>query len=209
MGRVPEQMLSGVPAHVDGRMIGISERPGPGVINPDRMWHYTEGITNYDPIWPRHGIRIIPGPSSLWLDAGGGRLPVPLYPGLRHAGDMEYIGKSGYDYTWFILNARIIEKEFALSGQEQNPDLTGKSVRELLQPGQLRTARTGAGVHRPWRGLRQREIRYASWYRHEQAAQCGATGLCDGGGRGYRPRSRGGQPYSKDGQITAIRAARG
>ena len=85
MGRVPEQLLSGVPAHVDGRMIGITESAGAHVINSDRMWHYTEGITNYDPIWPLHGIRILPGPSSLWLDATGKRLPSPLYPGLRHA----------------------------------------------------------------------------------------------------------------------------
>ena len=129
MGRVPEQLLSGVPAHVDGRMIGISQQAGARVINPDRMWHYTEGITNYDPIWPLHGIRIIPGPSSLWLDAAGKRLPVPLYPGFDTLGTLEYITKSGYDYTWFMLNAKIIEKEFALSGQEQNPDLTGQSVR--------------------------------------------------------------------------------
>lgn len=132
MGRVPEQLLSGVPAHVDGRMIGISETAGARVINADRMWHYTEGITNYDPIWARHGIRILPGPSSLWLDATGRRLPAPLYPGFDTLGTLEYIAKTGHDYTWFVLNARIIAKEFGLSGQEQNPDLTGKSLRDVL-----------------------------------------------------------------------------
>jgi predicted oxidoreductase len=132
MGRVPEQLLSGVPAHVDGRMIGISETAGARVINSDRMWHYTEGITNYDPIWPLHGIRIIPGPSSLWLDATGKRLPPPLFPGFDTLGTLEYIARTGQDYTWWVLNARIIEKEFGLSGQEQNPDLTGRSVRQVL-----------------------------------------------------------------------------
>ena len=132
MGRTPEQLLSGVPAHVDGRMIGITETAGAHVINRDRMWHYTEGITNYDPIWPDHGIRILPAPSSLWLDATGRRLPAPLYPGFDTLGTLEYIARSGYDYTWFVLNARIIAKEFALSGQEQNPDLTGRSVRGVL-----------------------------------------------------------------------------
>jgi uncharacterized protein len=140
MGRVPEQLLSGVPAHVDGRMIAITEKAGARVINRDRMWHYTEGITNYDPIWPLHGIRIIPGPSSLWLDAKGKRLPVPLYPGFDTLGTLEYIARSGSDYTWFVLNAKVIEKEFALSGQEQNPDLTGRSVRQLLSS----RARSGA-----------------------------------------------------------------
>ena len=132
MGRVPEQLLSGVPAHVDGRMIGISESAGAHVINSDRMWHYTEGITNYDPIWPDHGIRILPAPSSLWLDATGKRLPAPLYPGFDTLGTLEHIARTGQDYTWFVLNARIIAKEFALSGQEQNPDLTGRSVRDVL-----------------------------------------------------------------------------
>ena len=132
MGRVPRQLLTGVPAHVDGRMIGITEAAGARVINRDRMWHYTEGITNYDPIWPNHGIRIIPGPSSLWLDATGQRLPGPLYPGFDTLGTLEHIARSGHDYTWFILNARIIEKEFGLSGQEQNPDLTQRSVRQVL-----------------------------------------------------------------------------
>jgi predicted oxidoreductase len=132
MGRVPEQLLSGVPEHVDGRMLGITEAAGANLINADRMWHYTEGITNYDPIWPRHGIRILPGPSSIWLDATGRRLPAPLYPGFDTLGTLEYIAKTGHDYTWFVLNARIIAKEFGLSGQEQNPDLTGRSVRQVL-----------------------------------------------------------------------------
>lgn len=133
MGRVPDQLLAGVPAHVDGRMIGITESVGARVINRDRMWHYTEGITNYDPIWPSHGIRILPGPSSLWLDAAGKRLPGPLYPGFDTLGTLEHIVASGHDYTWFILDARIIEKEFSLSGQEQNPDLTGRDIRQVLQ----------------------------------------------------------------------------
>jgi predicted oxidoreductase len=132
IGRVPGQLLSGVPAHVDGRMLGITEAAGARLINGDRMWHYTEGITNYDPIWPKHGIRILPGPSSLWLDATGKRLPAPLYPGFDTLGTLEYIAKTGHDYTWFVLNARIISKEFGLSGQEQNPDLTGRSVRQVL-----------------------------------------------------------------------------
>ena len=133
MGRIPSQLLAGVPAHVDGRMIGITESMGARVINRDRMWHYTEGITNYDPIWPNHGIRILPGPSSLWLDATGKRLPGPLYPGFDTLGTLTHIVQSGHDYTWFILSSRIIEKEFSLSGQEQNPDLTERSVRKVLQ----------------------------------------------------------------------------
>ncbi|MFC7259460.1 FAD-binding dehydrogenase [Streptomyces lutosisoli] len=132
LGNPPERMISGVPAHVDGKMLGIAEETGAHLINRDRMWHYTEGIQNWNPIWENHGIRILPGPSSLWLDARGNRLPVPLFPGFDTLGTLEHIMKTGYDYTWFVLDQKIIGKEFALSGSEQNPDLTGKSVKDVL-----------------------------------------------------------------------------
>ncbi len=133
MGAAPKHLLSGVPAHVDGRMLGISESAGARLVNGDRMWHYVEGITNYAPVWAHHGIRILPGPSSVWLDATGTRLPVPLFPGFDTLGTLEHIAATGHEYSWFVLTQAIIEKEFALSGSEQNPDLTGKSVRELLK----------------------------------------------------------------------------
>src|SRR4051812_20999481 len=129
LGEAPKNLISGVPEHVDGRMIGITEAAGARLINRDRMWHYVEGIRNWSPIWPRHGIRILPGPSSMWFDATGKRLPSPLFPGSDTLGQLQYIMASGYDYSWFVLTQSIIKKEFALSGSEQNPDLTGKSWR--------------------------------------------------------------------------------
>jgi hypothetical protein len=126
-------MLSGVPAHVDGRMLAITETAGGTVINRDRMWHYVEGIQNWNPIWPDHGIRILPGPSSIWFDARGNRLPAPLFPGFDTLGTLEYLRKTGFDYSWFVLTQRIIKREFALSGSEQNPDLTNKDIRLLLK----------------------------------------------------------------------------
>jgi uncharacterized protein len=133
LGPAPAQMISGVPEHVDGRLIGITEAAGGRLINRDRMWHYVEGIRNWSPIWPRHGIRILPGPSSMWFDATGKRLPSPLFPGSDTLGQLEYILKTGHDYSWFVLTQSIIKKEFALSGSEQNPDLTGKSWRMTLR----------------------------------------------------------------------------
>ena len=133
LGRCPERMVSGVPAHVDGRMLDITRQAGGQIINPDRMWHYVEGVQNWDPIWPKHGIRILPGPSSLWFDATGRRFPAPLYPGSDTLGQLAHIQSTGYDYSWFILDQSIIKREFALSGSEQNPDITGKSWRETLK----------------------------------------------------------------------------
>ena len=209
MGRVPEKMLAGVPAHVDGRMIAITEKTGARVINRDRMWHYTEGITNYDPIWPMHGIRIIPGPSSLWLDATGKRLPVPLYPGFDTLGTLEYIAKSGHDYTWFVLNSKIIGKEFGLSGQEQNPDLTSRSVRQLL------ASRAGSGAPGPVQAFVDRGVDFVTAQSLRELVSA-MNALPDVTPLDYatvadevtaRDREVVNK-FTKDGQITAIRAAR-
>jgi predicted oxidoreductase len=140
LGRPPKFMVSGVPDHVDGRMLGITEAAGGNIINRDRMWHYVEGVKNYAPIWTGHGIRIIPGPSTMWFDARGKRLPAPLFPGFDTLGTLKYLMTAGFDYSWFVTNQRIAGKEFALSGSEQNPDLTNKSVRQTLnrtRPGAL------------------------------------------------------------------------
>ena len=149
LGTPPATMLSGVPAHVDGRMLGIAAASGARLVNGDRMWHYTEGIRNHDPVWPSHGIRILPGPSSLWFDATGRRLPPPLFPGFDTLGTLAHLAKTGHDHSWFVLTQRIIEKEFALSGSEQNPDLTNKDLRLLAE-------RLGSGAPGPVEAFKER-----------------------------------------------------
>jgi predicted oxidoreductase len=132
LGTPPRQMITGVPAHVDGRMLQIARHAGGQIINADRMWHYVDGVKNWRPIWDKHGIRILPGPSSLWFDATGRRLPGPLYPGFDTLGTLAHLRATGHDHSWFVLTQKIIEKEFALSGSEQNPDLTNRSVLQTL-----------------------------------------------------------------------------
>ena len=135
LGTAPDFMVSGVPEHVDGRMLGIAEGAGARLINRDRMWHYVEGIRNWNPIWPKHGIRILPGPSPVWLDATGRRLPPPLFPGFDTLGTLDHLMKTGHGHSWFIVSHTIIKKEFGLSGSEQNPDMTGKSILQVLLRG--------------------------------------------------------------------------
>ncbi|WP_298359338.1 FAD-binding dehydrogenase [uncultured Litoreibacter sp.] len=133
LGRMPKRLLSGVPAHVDGRMLGISEEAGGRLINKDRLWFYTEGVKNWDPIWPHHGIRILPGPSSMWFDAHGNRFAPPALPGFDTNATFRAILDSGHDYSWFVLTQKVIKKEFALSGSEQNPDLTSAKWLEVIK----------------------------------------------------------------------------
>ncbi|MCL4675806.1 MAG: FAD-binding dehydrogenase, partial [Pararhodobacter sp.] len=143
LGPPPRRMVSGVPAHVDGAMIDVARAAGAATINTDRMWHYTEGLRNWAPIWPNHGIRVLPGPSSMWFDALGERLEAPFLPGFDTLGTLKRILSTGHDHSWFILTQAIIKKEFALSGSEQNPDLTSGRWAEVLK------ARLGAGGKAP------------------------------------------------------------
>jgi predicted oxidoreductase len=151
LGEPPRKMISGVPAHVDGLMLDVVRASGGNIINSDRMWHYPEGIQNYAPIWNLHGIRILAGPSPLWLDARGRRLPVPLFPGFDSLGALAHITREGDDHSWFLLNERIIGREFALSGSEQNPDLTGRSIKLVL-------GRIGKGAPEPVRRFMERGV---------------------------------------------------
>jgi predicted oxidoreductase len=209
LGEAPKNMICGVPDHVDGRMLQISETAGANIINPDRMWHYTEGIRNWAPIWSRHGIRILPGPSPLWLDAIGKRLPVPLFPGFDTLGTLEHIMKTGHDYTWFVLTQKMIEKEFALSGSEQNPDLTSKSIKEVLK------SRVGKGAPAPVEAFKQKGADFVV-ERDLAALVHGMNELTDEPlpdladvEREIVARDREIEnPYTKDLQVMAIRGAR-
>ncbi|MER5479158.1 FAD-binding dehydrogenase [Streptomyces sp. NPDC002734] len=137
LGAAPAEMVTGVPAYVDGRMLEITESAGARLVNRDRMWHYTEGVRNWDPVWAGHGIRILPGPSSIWLDALGRRLPAPYLPGYDTLGTLRHLRTTAdlaeHDHSWFVLTQKIIEKEFALSGSEQNPDITAKDRKAFLR----------------------------------------------------------------------------
>ena len=209
LGKAPAHMISGVPHHVDGRMLGIAQDAGASTVNPDRMWHYVEGIRNWDPIWPMHGIRILPGPSSLWLDATGQRLPVPLFPGFDTLGTLAHIMRTGHEHTWFVLTQKIIEKEFALSGSEQNPDITGKSVRELLK------TRVASGAPGPVEAFKRHGADFVV-ERDLRALVAGMNRLTDAPlldadavEREVVARDREmDNPYAKDLQVTAIHGAR-
>ncbi|GAB3781109.1 FAD-binding dehydrogenase [Nocardioides ungokensis] len=208
LGTPPATMVSGVPAHVDGRMLGISEAAGARIINPDRMWHYVEGLRNWDPIWDNHGIRILPGPSSLWLDATGKRLPAPYFPGFDTLGTLRHLRTTGHDYSWFVLTQKIIEKEFALSGSEQNPDLTGKDVKLLL-------SRVKAGAPGPVEAFKRHGADFvvADTLAELVAGmnRVGEPGLIEEAPlrRLIEQRDRElDNTYSKDAQVTAIRGAR-
>ena len=207
LGAPPRHMVSGVPAHVDGLMLDVTRAAGANLINEDRMWHYPEGIHNYAPIWNMHGIRILSGPSPLWLDAHGRRLPVPLFPGFDSLGALQHITSEGHDHSWFLLNERIIGREFALSGSEQNPDLTERSIRQVL-------GRIGKGAPDPVKRFMQQGADFVIRKTLPELV----AGMNQLGGnlidaaeleRGVVARDREiDNKFGKDAQVMAIRAAR-
>jgi len=209
LGTAPKRMITGVPDHVDGRMLAIAEAAGGRAINRDRMWHYVEGIKNWAPIWTDHAIRILPGPSSIWLDARGKRLPVPLYPGFDTLATLSHIMGTGFDYSWFILTKKIIQKEFALSGSEQNPDLTGKSWRQVL-------GRATSGIPGPVKAFMEKGEDFIveadlSRLVARMNALAGGEPLLEVAQVEREIRARDMQldnAFSKDAQITALRGAR-
>ncbi|MFH9089620.1 FAD-binding dehydrogenase [Streptomyces sp. NPDC017673] len=214
LGTPPAEMVTGVPAYVDGRMLDISAEAGVRLVNRDRMWHYTEGLRNWDPIWPGHGIRILPGPSSIWLDALGRRLPDPCLPGYDTLSTLRYLRTTediaGYDHSWFVLTRKIIEKEFALSGSEQNPDITAKDRKAVLRDRLL-----GKGAPAPVRAFLDHGADFVTAGSLEQLVgkMNGLTGkpLLDAAEVRRQIEARDLQianPYSKDAQVQGIRNAR-
>lgn len=208
LGTPPSSMITGVPAHVDGRMLAITAAAGGRLINTDRMWHYTEGMINWDPIWPGHGIRILPGPSSLWLDATGRRLPPPYLPGFDTLGTLAHLRTTGHDHSWFLTNHTVVGKEFTFSGSEQNPDLTNRDLRRLLQ-------RLGSRLPGPVEAFRRKGV---DWVEADDVPTLVArmnevtgTPLLDAEAVAEVVRARDaeiGNKFSKDGQVMAIRGAR-
>lgn len=213
LGTPPRRMVTGVPQHVDGRMLDIADQSGVRLVNRDRMWHYTEGIQNWNPIWPDHAIRILPGPSSMWFDALGRRLPSPGLPGYDTLGTLRLLRTTPdvqqYSHSWFILNQRIIEKEFALSGSEQNPDITNRDLKLLLK---TRLRRGAAG---PIEAFKERGADFivadtlADLVRGMNALT--DQPLLDEGQISRQIEERDAEirnPYSKDAQLTGIRNSR-
>lgn len=214
MGTPPKSMITGVPAYVDGRMLDIASDSGVRLVNRDRMWHYTEGVQNWAPIWPGHAIRILPGPSSMWFDALGRRLPAPYLPGYDTLGTLRHLRTdpdiAGYDHSWFILTQKIIEKEFALSGSEQNPDITNRD-----RAGLLRERLVGKGAPPPVEAFKSRGADFVVADRLEELValmnKLTDEPLLDPAMIRSQIESRDLQianPYCKDAQVQGIRNSR-
>ena len=93
-----------------------------------------EPLPDLEPPWhpdPGRTVLVVAG-------CPGKRFPVPLFPGFDALGALRHVVASGYDYSWFVLDQATLAAEIALSGSEQNGDLTAKNLRLLagrMRPG--------------------------------------------------------------------------
>jgi uncharacterized protein len=129
-------------------------------------------------------------------------------PGFDTLGTLTYIMETGFDYSWFILTQRIIAKEFALSGSEQNPDLTGKSWSSVL-------VRATRGVPAPLRAFMEKgedfivEPELPTLVKRMNALTGDNLLTVEDVAHEIRARDRQiDNRFSKDMQVTALRGAR-
>jgi uncharacterized protein len=131
-------------------------------------------------------------------------------PGFDTLGTLAYICRSGHDHTWFVLTRKIIEREFALSGSEQNPDVTGKSIRAVLRE------RLGSGIPSPVEAFMRQGVDFAVATelptlveKMNAITQCRPELELAQVEREVIARDRElANPYTKDLQVTAIHGAR-
>ena len=134
---------------------------------------------------------------------------MPLYPGFDTLATLKHIMETGYDYSWFILTRKIIEKEFALSGSEQNPDFTSKSWRQVV-------AARRAGIPGPVKAFMdkgedfivERDLARLVERMNALAGDAAARSQATSSARSPRAIAQLDNAFGKDAQIAAIRAAR-
>ena len=177
-------------------MIGITEAAGARVINSDRMWHYTEGITNYDPIWPhaRH-----PDPARArrrcgWTPPASG-CRRRCIPGFDTLGTLEYIAQTGP--RLHLVRAQRPDHRQGVRAVRAGAE--PRSDRAQRAPGAAR--RVAPGAPAPVQAFVDKGVDFVSANSlrdlvsaMNDRARRAAAGLRHRGGRGHRPRPRSGQP---------------
>ena len=122
LGQPPPDMLSGVPDHVDGRMLEAVSTAGARVIGADRMWNYPEGVHNPASIWPPPR-----DPDPLRSLAAVARRRGPAAPGAAVAGlrrarrGRAHRAGRGTAHSWFVLNERILATRVRALGLRAEP----------------------------------------------------------------------------------------
>lgn len=134
-GKPPKTILNGAHWYADGTLHKAAQSVGANITYLDRQWNYAAGVHHWKPLMPNHGLSLVPPRSALWLDPDGRRIvgDIPLITGFDTRDLVTQVCKHPDGYSWQLLNYKIAEKEFAISGSEFNPAIRDGSKFKLLK----------------------------------------------------------------------------
>lgn len=129
LGEPPEVMLNGSIPEADGRLFDRAEELGANVTHLEQLWNYAAGIRHWEPPFPNYGLSLVPGKSQLWVNYQGRRfVDPPLVGSYDTLLLIDRICREEKKYSWQVLNRKIANKEFSISGAEFNPAVRKKKV---------------------------------------------------------------------------------
>ncbi len=133
-GTPPEVILNGAHKYGLGDMHQAVEKHRGKVTHLDKMWPYAAGVHHPKPTRTLHGLSLVPPKSALWLNYRGERIgPMPLVTAYDTRYLVEQVCKQEKKYSWQVLNLKIANKEFAISGSESNKAMKEKNITGFLK----------------------------------------------------------------------------
>jgi uncharacterized protein len=76
-GEPPESMLNGSIPEADGQLLDRAEELGANITHLEKMWNYAAGVRHWAPLFPNHGLSLVPAKSPLWVNYQGRRFVDP------------------------------------------------------------------------------------------------------------------------------------
>jgi hypothetical protein len=128
-GEPPEPMLNGSIPEADGKLLDRAEELGANITHLEKMWNYAAGVRHWEPMFPNHGLSLVPAKSPLWVNYQGRRfVDPPLVGAFDTLLLVDRICREQKKYSWQVMNRKIANKEFAVSGAEFNPAVRDKKM---------------------------------------------------------------------------------
>ncbi len=132
-GEPPEPMLNGSFPEADGKLLDRAQELGANITHLEKMWNYAAGVRHWEPAFPNHGLSLVPAKSPLWMNYQGRRfVDPPLVGAYDTLMLVDRICREEKKYSWQVMNRKIANKEFAVSGAEFNPAVRDKKMFAFL-----------------------------------------------------------------------------
>jgi len=132
-GEPPDPMLNGSIPEADGELLDRAKELGANITHLEKMWNYAAGVRHWAPPFPNYGLSLVPAKSPLWMNYQGRRfVDPPLVGAYDTLMLIDRICREKKKYSWQVMNRKIANKEFAVSGAEFNPAVRDKKLLAFL-----------------------------------------------------------------------------